>query len=667
MAATAVRRAPYKDFLQPALHRRFTSTATVLLAVSYVEAALLGPWNSLLWTIFPISATGARTLFVFAAGLAILILRIAQYHVGRRSSGSGWQTLRTSLTRFATYETAFWYMFSSGAVCQTYLWSMSDTLALRWITYFSGDRARLNERPLYLSCYLAVCALIQTVQHFQFDLDRLDLRISNQSGEKQRNSGSEASSQIILKRIPAVFIQSAVHAAIALPITHIAYYFIFRSMLWGWVLMFLRPFYNLSKSNIMPPFSAFDGFLLVRCIYVGTLVFFMWAVANIAFSSFMVQEPLKHGKPLTSEAKDPNGSLLNGLKSPKMPVKSFAMWELALIAQNFDVRRQAIFDDIDRKGGPMWSQVYAICMDAIKSIETRVDEYGKPAAPAPPVQEVEEPHRRVSAPLRDDPIFTTKSRGGGAWKSLEHGAVKSLEQVARAPGAPPASKLSPVVQKTWLEAKDRMLSKEQQEAMRPEHIKGQMEQFGLVLMQFDIFSSLLRQEFRDEFAGTVLGGPYAEPSLYAHAAIALSELAACSLKEDKFGNVHRDVPSIIRTFTSVIKKVEALRLEYPLHWSDTTGKRDSPAVDDVLDVMRTGLQQVVDKFEPYSSDLRLTSSDIRFAREAMVKPVVPEPEPEAEPERETKVQEKPRPRAQEKVQRRAPRQQMRTVEMEEIR
>ena len=46
MAATAVRKAPYKDFLQPALHRRFSSTATVLLVVSYIQALLLDSWSS---------------------------------------------------------------------------------------------------------------------------------------------------------------------------------------------------------------------------------------------------------------------------------------------------------------------------------------------------------------------------------------------------------------------------------------------------------------------------------------------------------------------------------------------------------------------------------------------------------------------------------------------
>jgi nucleoporin NDC1 len=46
MAAVTVRKAPYKDFLQPALQRRFSLTAAVLLVVSYLEAVLVADWNS---------------------------------------------------------------------------------------------------------------------------------------------------------------------------------------------------------------------------------------------------------------------------------------------------------------------------------------------------------------------------------------------------------------------------------------------------------------------------------------------------------------------------------------------------------------------------------------------------------------------------------------------
>lgn len=41
-----VRRAPYKDFLQPSLHRRFSSTATILLGIAFVQSIFLASWES---------------------------------------------------------------------------------------------------------------------------------------------------------------------------------------------------------------------------------------------------------------------------------------------------------------------------------------------------------------------------------------------------------------------------------------------------------------------------------------------------------------------------------------------------------------------------------------------------------------------------------------------
>jgi nucleoporin NDC1 len=289
------------------------------------------------------------------------------------------------------------------------------------------------------------------------------------------------------------------------------------------------------------------------------------------------------------------------------------MWELALIAENFDVRRQAIFDDIDRKDGPMWSQVYAICMDVIKGIETRVDDYGKPPALVQPEPPVELQKHRVAAPPRDEPISNSRASARG-------GVEKAVDYVARSPGETPASKLSPIVKKHWKEAKDRMLTKEQQEAMTPDHVKGQFELFAVQLLKLDYIGPLFRHDFRTRFTATVLGVPHVEPTLYTNAVAALCKLAVQSLQEDKFGNVHRDVASIVRTLTMVIKKVEALKSGFSTHWTDVTGVRDTPEVDEVLDAMRAGLELVLAHFEPYSSDLRLTSTDLRAAKEVMSKP-----------------------------------------------
>jgi nucleoporin NDC1 len=327
MAGLPVRRVPYKDFLQPALQRRFASTATVLLAVSYVEALLLASWDSFIWPWFPIGPAGIRTAFIFICGLAILVLRIAHYHVGRRTIGAGYHTLQANLAKFSTYETAFWYFFSSSLFCPVFLLSMPEFANLSWITYFSGDRARVNERPLFLAFYLSYCALKQSIDHFKDDLDHLDMGSTSQEGS-DGSAKPPTSLRKTLMRLPEMFATAVQQALLSLAVAPVLYLFFLRSISWRWALTFLRPFYNLPKTSIPPPSWPMDLFLLVRCAYAGTLLFFIWSAGNIAFSIFMVKEPLKNGQPLTSESKDPNGSLLNGLKSKKLSIQVCVRMEI---------------------------------------------------------------------------------------------------------------------------------------------------------------------------------------------------------------------------------------------------------------------------------------------------------------------------------------------------
>ncbi len=46
MAGATVRRSPYKDFLQPALQRRFATASLFVLAIAYFQALLLANWSS---------------------------------------------------------------------------------------------------------------------------------------------------------------------------------------------------------------------------------------------------------------------------------------------------------------------------------------------------------------------------------------------------------------------------------------------------------------------------------------------------------------------------------------------------------------------------------------------------------------------------------------------
>lgn len=290
------------------------------------------------------------------------------------------------------------------------------------------------------------------------------------------------------------------------------------------------------------------------------------------------------------------------------------MWELSIIARDVEVRRQAIFTDIDRKDGPMWSQIYGICMSVLKSMEDRIDSYGKPVAAPGPMPVSIEQKQKTSAPLKEGDIF---SKTPGKRTAAEN----TWNSIARSPGKSPMSDLSPIAKKTWKNAKDHVLTQTQQESISPEHLKQKFEAAASGLLKMDSFGGLLQRRFRTEFAAAVLGGPFAEPTLYAHASSALANLAIHSLAEDQFGHVHRDVATIVRTLTTLITKTEALKARFPFHWTDTTGSRDCPEVDEVIAAFREGLEAVVTKFEPYSSDLRLSAGDLRHAREAIVKPV----------------------------------------------
>jgi hypothetical protein len=59
----------------------------------------------------------------------------------------------------------------------------------------------------------------------------------------------------------------------------------------------------------------------------------LWEVGNTAFSAYVAQEPLKNERPITYESRDPNGSLLTGLRGKKLQTrvsKSLLLGSIAL-------------------------------------------------------------------------------------------------------------------------------------------------------------------------------------------------------------------------------------------------------------------------------------------------------------------------------------------------
>ena len=68
----------------------------------------------------------------------------------------------------------------------------------------------------------------------------------------------------------------------------------------------------------MPPYHIS---LIIRSAGSGFLLLLIWEISNAVFGAYVAQEPLKNGNPLSNDSGDPNGSLLNGLKSKNEVIK----------------------------------------------------------------------------------------------------------------------------------------------------------------------------------------------------------------------------------------------------------------------------------------------------------------------------------------------------------
>jgi nucleoporin NDC1 len=291
------------------------------------------------------------------------------------------------------------------------------------------------------------------------------------------------------------------------------------------------------------------------------------------------------------------------------------MWELAFIARDFSDRRKSIYEDIERKDGPMWSQVYKICLDTIKTMETNMDAYIAP--PAPPTSTpnltpeellLQQQKARTTNPPREEEIFQPIPQRKGLRNQVE----KAVNQATLAPGQ--GSQLSPTAKRMVESAKQQLL-KAQKEATGSEDTQGLFQDAALRVLRSPA-GWPFRQHYRRRLAHAVFGSPYGEPSLYVNTAYALSGLAVHSLREDKYGHVQRDVAAIVRALTAVTKKLEGFGDKLADHWTDVGGERSCPEVEEVLAALRDALERLVNAFGPYARDLRLSLSDMRQAREA---------------------------------------------------
>jgi nucleoporin NDC1 len=254
----------------------------------------------------------------------IFVLRVAQLHVGIRTSYSAWDTFRRYALRFDTLQTIGWYFLSAYLFSEIYIWSASKGADLNRIKLIpKTDRTALNEKPIYLTSFLFFLALVQAVFHLCYDYDRLDMPVTKTASPSVVNPTKK-----LKERFPSLVTSSLQRAAILATLAPFLYSMDFgiypysvRNFAWSFTRGWAKVFWTLPKSNSLPATRPFHWSVLYQTVLAGFLLTLLWEVGNAAFTEYVAQEPLKNERPITYESRDPNGSLLTGLRGKKLQTK----------------------------------------------------------------------------------------------------------------------------------------------------------------------------------------------------------------------------------------------------------------------------------------------------------------------------------------------------------
>lgn len=516
--------------------------------------------------------------------------------------------------------------------------------------YRPHERPTLNERPIYIHTFHFVLALVQAGYHLWCDYDRVDVptvkRASNTLDE--RTHPVPPTPKHIQNTLPPMIVDGLTRSLIVAVVTPVVYQLALRQTAWSWSLYFAKLFWNFSRSSAEPSSLLPPGFvfLLVRSFFSGSLLVLCWQTTNLFFSIFIGKEPLKRGQPLTTEAKDPNGSLLTGLKAKKIVTKAFAFWELSLISQRLPERRKAIFNEIDRDSGSTWSQILTSATDVIQGVTTRIEASKAPAPGAKPSAQAGAPQpapqtlpRLTEAPKSEN-IFAASPKATSRQDKFGEAFGATARAYGQSPGWTPKARAR--VRQVLDQASTTMLSPERKQKLlaSSEELKlltggpsatHKPENLNPVVARFlrSPVGKFLQQTYARRLSSIVLDTPHSSLALIVDVVDALTRLLIASLAEDQYGKVQADVPSVVRLFTQAITTLEAFGHQGGLdaHWTDISfppssnpeaqaEARKVPEVELVLDTLKSGLGDLLTSFKPYLRDIGLVGKDLKLAKEA---------------------------------------------------
>jgi nucleoporin NDC1 len=638
---------PYKDFLTPALHRRFTHSAAFLTAICWACSSLIalstgaGPF----WSWFPLfSFTGLRTVMLFMPCLSVFIIRVMNMHVGKRTTTCPFETavLLCSGRYFGrVVGTVFWYGFSAWMFAETYIWSRGAAGGLAWIDVGREyERPRVNENPFYFRGIIITLALWQAMWHVVTDVDRL--AVEEVDVVKDEVPDWTTPFRKLSTQLWPAFRNALSTSLVGFVFATVTYFLFFRGTFWPYAFGLANALHRNLLQDKRPPGLLNFSTLAWQCVSSLVMLHMLWKLSNTVFTIYVTQPPLKKNEPLTSEIKDangtiiskstdPNGSLIRGLIAKREVPKAFAFWELYLICTHkaFEKRRKTLFAEVDRKPDSTWKQVSQLCLKEIEAISTRIKRSQEPAEYQKQTAETELQRKHTEHLIAQEKAETYALPRIADRKVLDdrdvlvrprhRDTIHTIGNVAKSLGQSPGAvnPLVPHARKAiqWTEQHTGGPEAWKKTGFEKAH-QGRMVQF----MQTPL-GIPFRQTFVRRVEAVIFGVPHSAKRNIIHAVTSLITLAAVSITEDDYGQVAPTVPAIIRALTKTMVDIRTFVQSLEPSWTDVefqpAEREKVEEVKEVVGVMQEGLEKVVLAFAEYADVLGITKKELREAREAI--------------------------------------------------
>ena len=175
-------------------------------------------------------------------------------------------------------------------------------------------------------------AILQSSLHLYYDHDSVTLPVTQAKTDASSRKLRKKEHPLLQMKalLPTQSRKMGIRAAGMAILGPIAYALFVRQAAWSCSLYFAAVLWDVPPSQLsyIPPYHYT---LIFRSLTSGALLITLWEFSNAIFSAYLTQEPMKREQPLTTDSKDPNASLLNGLKAKReiIRVSYIASFEFA--------------------------------------------------------------------------------------------------------------------------------------------------------------------------------------------------------------------------------------------------------------------------------------------------------------------------------------------------